>query len=80
MKKAEQICKKCGKPISIITWGIYRKSIVDAEPVWVRADANGEEYVRIDGCKLKALPVEIDGEGKAEPAYRLHGKSCGRKE
>ena len=73
------ICRKCGKPIMIITWGIYRKTIVDPEAVWVTADAQGEEYVRYDGSKVAATPVGHTITIGAEPAYRLHRKTCGGK-
>ena len=62
----------------MITWGIYRKTVVDLIPVMVTADPEGEDYVRIDGSKVKASPAEI-GTIQAEPAYRMHGKTCGRK-
>ena len=39
-------CKFCGKKIGIITWGIYRKIVVDAEAVMVVPDEQGEEFVR----------------------------------
>lgn len=78
MKDAVMKCRFCGQPIAVITWGVYRKAVVDAEAVWVRPDPEGEDFVRIDGSKVKASPVEI-GTIQAEPAYRLHGKTCGRK-
>ena len=78
MKDTIKKCKFCGKPIAIITWGFYRKVVVDAEAVIVRADPDGEDFVRIDGSKVKAVELpfmpEVDGAG--EPAYRIHGKSC----
>ena len=79
MKKDDGIktCKICGKPIGIITWGIYRKTIVDLIPIMVKADLDGEDYVRIDGSKVKAVEVAFDSvEPGAEPAYRMHRKSC----
>ena len=79
MKGSVVKCKFCGKPIMVITYGVYRKAVVDAEAVMVRAAEDGEEYVRHDGSKVKAVEVNyiVPGEG-AEPAYRMHGKSCGR--
>ena len=35
MKNDIHSCKFCGKKIGIITWGIYRKIVVDAEAVMV---------------------------------------------
>ena len=80
MKKTEdgyRTCKKCGRPIGVITWGIYRKTVVDLMPVMVTADPEGEDYVRIDGSKVKAREVAFDSPEPAEPAYRMHRRSCG---
>ena len=77
MKEGFKKCRFCGKPIAVITFGIYRKSVVDAEAVYVAADPNGEDFVRIDGSKVKGKPVgPLDG---GEWAYRIHGRSCGRR-
>ena len=69
-------CRKCGKMVDVITWGIYRKILVDAEAVEVIADPQGEQFVRIDGSKIKGLEVAYDSTVNAEPAYRPH--KCGR--
>lgn len=78
MKDAIQKCRFCGKPIAVITYGIYRKSVVDAEAVDVVPDPNGEDFVRIDGSKIRGREAEIGTIG-TEPAYRIHGRSCGRR-
>ena len=64
-------CRHCGRNIAVITWGIYRKVVVDADAVMVVADPQGEEFVRIDGSKLmaKEMPFETSG---TEPAYKPH--------
>ena len=79
MKSGVNVCKWCGKPIGIITWGIYRKVVVDAEAVTVVADPEGEEFLRIDGSTVRAreVPYEETVEG-SEPAYRPHRISCAR--
>ena len=69
-------CKHCGQPVMVIEWGIYRKVLVDAESVNVRPDPHGEEYVRIDGSKVRGFAVPID-EPNTEPAYCPHARSCG---
>ena len=69
-------CKFCGKQIGIITYGIYRKMVVDAEAVDVVPDPNGEEFVRIDGSKIRGREAEIGTIG-TEPAYRQHRRTCG---
>lgn len=76
MNQGVKICKWCGKRISIITWGVYRKAVVDADAVMVEANPEGEEFVRIDGSKVKGFEVDYLSEGKAEPAYRIHRTSC----
>lgn len=68
-------CKFCGKKVGIITWGVYRKIVVDAEAVDVVPDEFGEEFVRIDGSKIRGREAEIGTIG-AEPAYRPHRKTC----
>ena len=70
-------CRFCGKEIGIITWGVYRKVVVDAGAVRVVPDAEGEEFVRIDGSKIRGREVPYESEEEAEPAYRIHRKSCG---
>ena len=67
-------CRKCGKEVGVITWGIYRKVVVDAEAVWVKADPEGEEFVRIDGSKVQAREAGQMEEG--EWAYRIHRRNC----
>ena len=78
MRDGIQKCRFCGKPIAVITYGIYRKSVVDAEAVDVVPDENGEDFVRIDGSKIRGREAEIGTLG-TEPAYRIHGRSCGRR-
>ena len=67
-------CKFCGKEIGIIEQAMYRKIVVDAEAVWVAADPEGEEYIRMDGSTVKAMEKPI--EEKGEWAYRPHRWSC----
>ena len=74
-EQREQRCRKCGAPIAVISWGIYRKAIVDPEAVWVTADSDGDQYIRIDGSKVMAKPAGHTITTGAEPAYRPH--KCG---
>ena len=76
MKNQIKPCRKCGRPVCIITWGVYRKTLVDAEAVSVYADPEGEEFLRIDGSKVKGYEARIDCEMQTEPAYRPHWRSC----
>ena len=78
MKDAVMKCRFCGKPIAVITWGVYRKAVVDAAAVMVEANPEGEDFVRIDGSKVKGFEVDFISDKAAEPAYRMHGKTCGR--
>ena len=60
-----------------ITWGIYRKVVVDAEAVMVAADPEGEEFVRVDGTKVQGKEIDpYEYTGPMEPAYRIHRKNC----
>lgn len=79
MKDSFRICRKCGKPVGVIEWGVYRKVLVDAEAVDVVPDPHGEEFVRVDGSKIRGRAAE-PGTLQTEPAYRLHRKTCGVKE
>ena len=65
-------CRRCGKEVGIITWGIYRKVLVDMEVCMVVPDADGEIFVRIDGSKLRGKVSAEELPEKAEPAYRPH--------
>lgn len=69
-------CRICGKPVGVITQGVYRKILVDAEAVDVVPDEYGEDFVRIDGSKIRGREADIGTIG-AEPAYRQHRKTCG---
>ena len=68
-------CRKCGKQIAVIEWGLYRKTVVDAKAVEVIADPEGEDFVRFDGSKVRGREAE-DGTLGAEPVYRMHRKTC----
>lgn len=71
-------CRKCGKPIDIITQRLYRKIIVDYAPMMVTADNLGDEYIRPDGSKMRGVPAALDIEHAGEAAemvFRAH--RCG---
>lgn len=77
MKNDIHSCKFCGKKIGIITWGIYRKIVVDADAVMIQPDPEGETFIRIDGSKVQGREVAYEEAVTAEPAYRPHRKTCG---
>ena len=87
MMKDQRInrCRKCGRPIGIITEGIYRKVVVDAEAVEVIPSSLGEEiFIRIDGSKVRGLervpltPIDEPTDPReVEYVYRPHRKTCG---
>ena len=78
MKSGFTTCRHCGKKIGIITRGIYRKEVVDAEAVLVVADPDGEAFVRVDGSKVLAREVSYESTNpEIEAAYRPHRKTCG---
>lgn len=76
MKNDIHSCKFCGKKIGIITGGIYRKIVVDADAVMITADPEGETFIRIDGSKVQGREVGYEETVAAEPAYRPHRKTC----
>jgi hypothetical protein len=85
MKDGIVTCRFCGRKIGIITWGIYRKVVVDAEAVPVVADPNGEAFVRIDGSKVRAREIGHEEEANlirgtsknvVEYVYREHRRNC----
>ena len=74
-------CRKCGKPIQIIERVVFRKVILDAEALEIIADPEGEEFVRIDGSKVRGKEADIGIiQQKTEWAYRMHRKTCGVEE
>ena len=77
MKDSITTYRFCGRKIGIITWGVYRKVVVDADPIEVITAAEGEEFIRIDGSKVRAKEVEP---GVIQPGsewvYRAHRKTC----
>ena len=75
MKDSVKKCRFCGKEIALITWGVYRKIVVDAEAEWIVPDEAGDEFVRIDGSKMRGRKAPAEEQG--EPAYRIHRMSCG---
>ena len=80
-------CKKCRKPVSVISYGIYRNVLVDAEAVPVVPDLSGECFIRAeDGSKMRGREITMEeevticrGTGKniVEYVYRPHDKTCG---
>ena len=77
MKETGERCRKCGKMIGIITWGVYRKAIVDANPIRVKADPEGEEFIRIDGSKVRARVLDRYDDDTVEAEYVFRPHRCG---
>ena len=71
-------CRKCGKQIAVIEWGLYRKTVVDAKAVEVIADPEGEDFIRFDGSKVRGRAASKDEVMTvfSEFAYRPHRKTC----
>ena len=75
MKDTFRLCRKCGRPIDIIKERAYRKVIVDAFPVVVIPDRLGDEYIRLDGTRMRGKPAPMDIEHSTEAAegvFRPH--------
>ena len=77
-RNGRRICRLCGREVETIPWGEGRNTTVDPEPCWVVPDPEGEQFVRIDGSKIRGRNVGITGGSGAEPAYRMHRITCGR--
>lgn len=79
MKKGNgvQLCRKCGKPIGIISERVYRKIVVDADGVEVQPDPLGEEFIRIDGSKVRARVLDRYDDGTVEAEYVFRPHRCG---
>ena len=76
-------CRNCGAQVAVIERAIYRKILVDAEAVPVRVSSKGNEFIRIDGSKVRGIPMEIFeplqydlNPSEFEYVYRPH--RCGR--
>ena len=84
MRKNEtfKTCRNCGAPVAVIERAVYRKILVDAEAVAVRVSSKGQEFIRVDGSKVKGIPMEmfeplqyaLDPD-EFEYVYRIH--RCG---
>lgn len=74
-----KLCKKCGKPVEIITQRLYKKIIVDASPVLVMPDPLGEEFIRMDGTKMRGTTQHRwdDDRKICEGVFRPHYRTCG---
>ena len=60
MKDNVKPCRKCGRPVCVITWGVYRSVLVDAQAVMVAANPEGEEFVRLDGSKVLGWEADYE--------------------
>lgn len=78
MKDTVRKCRRCGTPICVISCGLYRNVLVDAEAVTVVQDMSGECFIRVDGTKMRGREVPMDETVQwAEYVYRPHAKTCG---
>lgn len=78
MNEKDMRCRKCGRRIGIVTCGIYRRIVIDPECLMIVPDPEGEDFVRVDGSKIKGKERNgLLGDEPAEPAYRMHRKTCG---
>lgn len=82
MKDTVSKCRRCGRKVSVISYGLYRNVLVDAEAVAVVPDMSGECFIRVDGSKMRGREVVMSLEDtkqdvKSEYVYRPHAKTCG---
>ena len=59
MKDTFSTCRACGAQVAVIDRAVYRKILVDAEAVPVRVSSKGQEFIRVDGSKVRGIPLEI---------------------
>ena len=80
-KESVNRCRKCGKPVSVISYGIYKNVLVDAEAVVAVADMSGECFIRNEGTKMRGREVDIEEATEVtrlvEYVYRPHARTCG---
>ena len=76
-KDTFRLCRKCGKPIAVISEKIYKSILVDADPVWIIAEESGGKFVSHDGKWMRGSEADLKKieDLLAEPAYRPH--RCG---
>lgn len=76
-KDTFRLCRKCGKPIAVISVKVYKSVLVDADPVWIIAEEPGEKFVSHDGKWIRGREADLKKieDLLAEPAYRPH--RCG---
>ena len=71
MKDNFRLCRKCGRPVGVISPALYKNILVDAEAVEVVPDKMGDIFIRIDGSKIRGRVAEFTESGK-EYCYRQH--------
>lgn len=73
-------CRACGKEIMFIETSLYKKTPVDAEPIWVRLDVKaGKTYVLPTGGTITGEQVgdAFDDETvELKLAYVSHFATC----
>ena len=79
MKDTFRLCRECGRPVAVIERGLYRKILVDASPVDMFPDEHGEEFIRLDGSKMRAVPADRWDDDRKEAEYVFRPHRCRRK-
>ena len=72
-------CRGCGKPIIFIKTGRYKPTPCDPEPVWVKQDPSGKNYIRKDGTTVIgtiAGDADDDPDSNFIEAYVSHFATC----
>ena len=80
MKDTFRLCRKCGKPVGVISTGMYRSILVDADPKTVHPDQLGDIFIRIDGSKMRGKLADnyMDDKKTAEIVWKPH--RCGERD
>ena len=72
-------CRGCGADILWIKTVNKMKMPLDAEPVWVKLDAGGHTFIRLDGTFVfgtRAGDADDDPDSNFIEAYESHFATC----
>ena len=79
-KNKVRTCRGCGAEILVIKTGTFYKTvIVEADPVWIRQETNGDPFVTADGRILfgrEAGDADDDPDANLMAAYVPHKGRC----
>lgn len=79
-KNEPRPCKGCGVEVFPIDTGtVFKKILVEAEPVWIRQETGGDMFVTITGAAVygrQAGDADDDPDANFLPVYIPHKGRC----